>query len=437
MSEDEWAGAIENLAEARLIEYLGPDDPLNCHPLVREHFAESFRDSDGVGFREAHLRLYQHYAKKAPYRPNNLTEMDPLFYAVYHGCQAQRHTEVRNLVYRSRILRDDDFYLTRSLGAYGADLSLIAAFFTTPWTCVSDQLTLPLQGWILQRAGFLLHMNGRLSESIVPMGASVDIMERTLDRANQALFIGNLADLHLGLGQIEQAITLARRSVRLADNAHVLREQMVNRTVLADALHKAGKLQEAARQFGVAEEIQANYEKEFPALYSLAGYRYCEFLLSLGHEHEVAIRAKRALDWYGGNAPARDVAQDHLSLSRTCVPGSVEAASHLEVAIRELRLSGQRSLLPLGLLTRAAHHRQVRDFERAQRDLDEARIVATRCEMRLHLTDYHLEQARLFLVQSRDNEARCHYVAAKRLVEETGYHRRDIDLVSLGAKLAE
>ena len=45
--------------------------------------------------------------------------------------------------------------------------------------------------------------------------------------------------------------------------------------------------------------------------------------------------------------------------------------------------------------------------------------------MRLHLTDYHLEQARLYLAQGKRDEAWTHYLAAKKLVDETGYDRRD------------
>jgi hypothetical protein len=44
------------------------------------------------------------------------------------------------------------------------------------------------------------------------------------------------------------------------------------------------------------------------------------------------------------------------------------------------------------------------EFERAQADLDEARSLAERGGMRLHLADYHLEAARLALAAG-DREA--------------------------------
>jgi len=52
--------------------------------LVREYFA-------GQATPEGHTRLYEHYKKQAPHRPDTLEEMTPLFYAVYHGCRAGQH----------------------------------------------------------------------------------------------------------------------------------------------------------------------------------------------------------------------------------------------------------------------------------------------------------------------------------------------------------
>ncbi|MCC6725494.1 MAG: hypothetical protein IT258_13380 [Saprospiraceae bacterium] len=57
--------------------------------------------------------------------------------------------------------------------------------------------------------------------------------------------------------------------------------------------------------------------------------------------------------------------------------------------------------------------------------------------MRLHLTDYHLEMARLRLAQARPEEARPHVAEAARLIEETGYYRRDKELEELQKALGD
>ena len=72
---------------------------------------------------------------------------------------------------------------------------------------------------------------------------------------------------------------------------------MVNRTTLADALHQAGQLAEAEAAFREAEEMQKASQKEFPLLYSLQGFRYCDLLLSQGKVAEVQSRAGQTLEW--------------------------------------------------------------------------------------------------------------------------------------------
>jgi hypothetical protein len=58
--------------------------------------------------------------------------------------------------------------------------------------------------------------------------------------------------------------------------------------------------------------------------------------------------------------------------------------------------------------------------------------------MRLHLTDYHLESARLCLAMGdKHPEAQDHYEKAKTLIDETGYHRRNKELEELAQKLAD
>ena len=84
MEDRKYRAALNRLHDARLILTTDPAQPLDCHPLVREHFA-------GQATREGHARLYEHYQKQAPHRPDTLEEMTPLFYAVYHGCRAGQH----------------------------------------------------------------------------------------------------------------------------------------------------------------------------------------------------------------------------------------------------------------------------------------------------------------------------------------------------------
>lgn len=115
-----------------------------------------------------------------------------------------------------------------------------------------------------------------------------------------------------------------------------------------------------------------------------------------------------------------DIGLDHLSLGRAYPFGSSESIHHLNQAVDFLRQSGQLQYLPLALLARGT-----------PRDLDEVFRIATRSGMRLHLTDYHLASARFAIKEGNPEKAREHFAEAEKLVNETGYHRRDKDLEKL------
>jgi len=67
---------------------------LDCHPLIREYFGQKLREQNPEGWKAGHKRLYYYY-KELPEKeyPDTLNEMEPLFAAVAHGCQAGLHQE--------------------------------------------------------------------------------------------------------------------------------------------------------------------------------------------------------------------------------------------------------------------------------------------------------------------------------------------------------
>ena len=134
-----------------------------------------------------------------------------------------------------------------------------------------------------------------------------------------------------------------------------------------------------------------------------------------------------------------DIALDKLSLGRAHLHKALaeasgdfaEAEAWLNAAVDGLREAGQQDDLPRGLLARAELHRHRGDFDRAQADLDEASEIAELGEMKLHLTDFHLESARLCRAMNQPDAAETHRRKAKTLIEETGYHRRDKEIEDL------
>jgi tetratricopeptide (TPR) repeat protein len=426
LDDDAWVEALENLAEARLITYQDPDGPLDCHPLVREHFADEYRTGRPDEFREAHSRLFEHYAKQAPYRPDTLQAMTPLFYAIYHGCQAGRYTEALREVGWERVLRGKESFLVTKLGAFGIGLSLAANFFERRWKTPVPALSPADQAMVVSLAGFALRTLGRLREAQEPLEAAASFALAASDWENAAVWLGNLSQLHLSLGDIGPAIETANRAVEAADRSGDSHQRWTKRAVLADALLQSGDLSAAERVFEDGAQAGVR-EPEDSGTFSPQRHLYTG-LLAQRRTGEALARASEALERDEKQGRLFDAAFDHLFVGMSYPPGSQEAALHLDRAVTGLRGSGIVDYLPFGLLARAANFRHARDFDNAQRDLDDVRILATRCGMRLHLADYHLEQARLSLAQGNSDDARAHYEDARSIVEETGYHRRDAEI---------
>lgn len=402
MEDLEYQAALIRLHDARLILTADPAQPLDCHPLIREHFAV-------VATPEGHARLYEHYKTQAPKMPDTLEGMTPLIFAVYHGCKAGQHQAALNDVFWSRIERNGQGFLARNLGAFGTKFSLLANFFLSPWTQPMDNFSLADREWVLGNSGFALHSIGRVAEAIESCRAAAECCVESGEWARASTRYGNLSSYCLILGNIIEALASARLAVDFADRDGNWSYRSAACTTLAVAVHQAGDVAEARRLFEDAERLRARSFPQSPTLNSVPGYHYCDLLLDLGLTADV-FRHSRS-----GTFELIDEALDRLTLARV---GSAEASRYLDQAIEYLRHLGALHFLTTALLTRGKPC-----------DRDDAFRIATRSGMRLHLADYHLAMARC-------DRSREHFEMAESLIAETGYHRRDAELEQLRAELA-
>jgi hypothetical protein len=237
--------------------------------------------------------------------------------------------------------------------------------------------------------------------------------ESSEDWLNAAIGASNLSQTKLLVGEIAGACATGERSVALADRSGHESQIMINRATHADALAAAGERGDAQRLFGEAEARQRNLQPGSPTLYSLRGYRFCDFLLANGDFATARVRARQALPRAEQNKDVRCIALDTLTLGRAShglalAPARTDAraaADFLDQAVNGLRAAGQNDDLPRGLLARAAFLRAVGDFPAAARDLDEVEEIAEPGPMRLFLCDLALERARLALAARRSLRA--------------------------------
>ncbi len=373
LSEAGWLQLVSRLRHVRLIapESKHHPDTLDTHPLVREHFGQQLAHEYPQAWREAHSRLYEYYKSRAKERPDTIQEMAPLYAAVAHGCQAGRHQEALIEVYWKRIQRGNESFNTHKLGALGAELAVLSNFFDPPWRKPVDGLDEGWKAFVLNEAGYDLCALGRLAESAEPMQAALEARIAQKNWKNAARNASNLSELYLTLGDVQHALDAARQSVELADRSGEAFQRMGNRTTLANAMHQAGQLAEAEAAFREAEEMQKARQREYPLLYSVQGFQYCDLLLSQGKVAEVQSRASQTLEWANRvtGVSLLDIATIHLSLGRA---HSLQAQqetfrvletlkvciTYLDRAVDGLRQAGTQHHLPRGLLARgiAAGH---------------------------------------------------------------------------------
>ena len=472
LSEEAWQIALTNLRDHGLLAAAVPWEPgtLDAHPLVRAFFAEELEEREPEAWREGNLRLYEHLRTSAAELPDTLEAMQPLYVAIIHACRAGRPQEALDEVYRPRVSRLEEHFSLRKLGAFGSELTALAAFFDFPWSRLSAGLTAVDQVITLSDAAFILRALGRLTEAAEPMQAALEAALAQEDWKEAATSTNNLSELTLVLGDAPRAVAFSKRSVELSDRSGNSFLRIASRTAWADALHQAGRWEESAAAFYEAEALQVKRQPEHPRLFSIQGYRYRELLLSRAEPEDgsgmgglaaslteverfrptcedVLERAKEALRISEGKYHSLlDVAINYLSLGRAYLglaltaPSDedrtadlIQAAEALDRATEGFRKASREDYLPRGLLARAALRRFRSDFAGAAADLAETLEIAERGPMRLFECDANLEWARLCRDQGDLAAARRHVARARELVRQTGYGRREREVAWLEA----
>ena len=493
MSEADWDFVLKWLADAKLLsvnrDAAGKLLSLDTHPLLREYFSLKLRNEHSDAWQVGHRRLFEHLCTITEEKDQpTLEDLQPLYQAVAHGCQGGLQLEACNRVYMDRIQRgtgSEGFYSTNKLGAFGADLEAVAGFFEQPWSRLAPTLAENCQAWLLGQAAVCLHALGRLGEAVEPMRAGLEMSVTQNDWESASVRAGNLSELELTLGEVAAAVKHAEQSVAYADRNGDPFQRMINRTILACTLCEAGRRVQAEARFREAEAMQAKFQPQYPLLYAVQGFRYCDLLLlaaersawactvgltsargpttlrdTLGRRSQVktalrscravAERAARMFEWRVPGDSVLEMALDHLTLDRAALYASIldprdgrrlTAAAHVTSAVDGLRDAGQQQFLPHGLLTRAwlrctANLRT--GPESAQADLDEAWETAKSGPMPLLLADIHLHRARLFHavtpypwatdLDGGSRGPKDDLAAARRLIEKHSYWRRREEL---------
>jgi hypothetical protein len=449
---------------------------VDAHPLVREYFARQLREQNPDAWRAAHRRLYEHLCASTPDKDEpTLQDLQPLYQAVAHGCQAGLHIEARRGVHNARISHGNAYYSLYRLGAFASDLGAVACFYDQPWCTVHASFAAADKALLLGETAFLLRALGRLTESLEPLRSA---LKMGIDQENwkvAAIRANNLSELELMLGEVAGAVGSAVQSVTYADHSGDAFLRIATLTTHADALHQEGRRSEAETRFREAEQMQQERQPNYLILYSVQGFQYCDLLLAAPERvawqtilsinsqpstinsavsdcRAVSQRAAKMIEWRVPSDPLLDIALDHLTLGRAALYEAIlnksefrlpnSDLSHIDAAVSGLRRAGTQQYFPLGLLTRTWLRYLTSSCtgpESAQADLDEAWEIAERGLMRLFMADIHLYRARLFFREKEYpwESPAADLAAARKLIEQCGYWRRKEELEDAEARLSQ
>jgi hypothetical protein len=420
LAEDDWEYCLSGLETAKLLtvnrDASGALVSLDAHPHLREYFARQLRMQQPDAWRArptgGSMSTSAPPRKKAtsPHSKTSSRSTKPWPTAARRGCNRRRVTRFSSSAYaagkRVTATRNSAHsVLTWELSPASSSLRGLASL---------PQFPKADQGWMLAVAAFTLRALGRMPEALESMRAALEMRLRQKAWKNAAINASNLSELELTLGELAGAVVDAEQSVTYADadrSDDVWQMFITSRTTQADALHQTGRRAEAETRFREAEQAQKENQPNYPLLYSLSGFRYCDLLLaapertawqhilSLNSQsssinsaisdcRSISQRAGQTLEWmqnYPG-APVLTLALDHLTVGRAALYATIlersaaftpiqrpnesaalnddkrrsdlktafEAARReLDAAVDGLRRAGTAHYIPAGLLTRA------------------------------------------------------------------------------------
>lgn len=463
LDDDDWNLIVSALEECGLLSRVAQrktpnselETALDAHPFIREYFATKLRENRSKAWRAAHRRLYEHLVKTTDEGDEpSLEDLQPLYEAVAHGCQARKEMEAWAIVYRKRILRKD-YYSRFRLGAFASDCEIARHLLNAPWALHTRLLgfakfmqthleqyygksrgaysrfiysvwTLIEVRRTLTKAGIRASLLNDLSVCLMATGRLEEAREALLEEAQlrrSRTCFENLAYLELASGNLQAAMAAASKAVGLAEQNGAEEGVWSALLVLKMACEHAGQ---GSRLVELKGRLRHLIERKigFDTFVSLtltrpdrAAWRrilgscadLMEGIQSLNKLKETFHREPFP-DSLGPGDRVKDYAErqlirgrigfyEHLLTAGTATDPPSGVLEDVERAIKGFRDANSLIDLPKGLLTRAwlrFLRGQHVGAESAQSDLEEAWEIAERGPMRLFMADIHLYRARLF-----------------------------------------
>jgi nucleoside phosphorylase/tetratricopeptide (TPR) repeat protein len=292
LSESNWQSLLLQVGQqTRMIEI--DRAVIYAHPIIRQHFRSQITSREPKAWREGHKRLYEYFENLGEPLPSTLNDMEPLYQAVSHGCNAGLHIIAFNDVYWPRISRKQEDFSVRQLAAFSAELHALSGFFKSRWKQVVEGLPKDLEGLVMARTGSALRGLSLLQRAIIPLERAITVSVEIKDWEHAAKAAGDLCGLLQILDKLDEANEYGESSVRygslVPEQAKKLYYQINGLSRVGEILHRRGQLERAREKFKAAESLEPQ-RSGCQILLSLAGVRYCDLLVDLDETDEVRAR---------------------------------------------------------------------------------------------------------------------------------------------------
>jgi tetratricopeptide (TPR) repeat protein len=467
-------------------------DLIDTHPIIRSYFAEkqdgiiktpsyaSFRPERGIknfikriisklhrkgkkhdGWCKGHLKLLKLLLQKPiEERPTTLADLQPLYHAVTHGCNAGLHERTLHDVYINRIMHGTEsqgFYSSKKLGATLENLNAIGAFFEYRWTSPNIKLSLDDRAWVLNEAAYELRSLGRIVEARDAFAHAFKIKEKSSDFLGASIAAGNLSETEVILGMLASARENAISAINFARYADDPSELKNLYGLLGSIYHQSGERENSNKFFDSSREVHQRYHLPGPWIRGVTSFQFFQLRVAeiertcwltflgfpvetqcLQRSRELIAQLEGEFIYSIGHESLINTALGGLMFNRIKIYSaflnqkSIRSNS-MDSCIMDLRKCGETEFLICGLITRAWHTARTKRSNSID-DLNLAWTLASRGPFELLKADILLTRFRLFGL-ARKRNAGNHYAKLNRpaLVKGKGYPwvtgRPDQDLI--------
>lgn len=456
LSDAEWNRALSRLRKAQLIFKENENEPgaLDTHPLIRQYFSDALFKKNRKSWVDGHQKLYEHL-KGFTEIPDNSKEMMPLFSAVYHGCNAEKHVETFREVLLPKILQFDEgnlprFFSTNYLGLWDATLAALSLYFKIPWKEVLDDFKDVEKAFIYTSVGVCLRTSYHFREAIEAIESGLSLLESSRDWKRASVALKMLNQIYIYMGKLQEARKCGEKCIEYAEKGKYLEEEVYGRARYGESLHHAGEFEKAEDQFKMAEEKSNNR-----LLGGFSEFEYCSLLLTINKISEAVQRANGIIKREENRKESKEYQRlweglGYLILVRIKLLEAYQCNNYdlskqkllderandcMEKAMKLIEESNERQHLPLGFLVRSELNCELQKLEAAEDDLKKVMEISSTYGMLLHKADCNLGYVRYYIACNKKEkeinkkeynkeEAQKHLNIANDLVIKIGYNKR-------------